>query len=138
MTSVRSISLALDHLGARLHFVVLSRLPDHPSLGQSDPLSTARIRKGDRVGLGLSLVEAERRIAVSHQRRIGHDSKNPTIHPDHEGKDAARVAAGKEKRDHAEDNEQKNQPAAGAAEKKPSIQRAYVDSGIPGQPAASA
>src|SRR6478672_2454624 len=84
VTSVRSISPALDHLGARLHFVVLSRLPDHPSLRQSDPLSTARIRKGDRVGLGLALVETERRIAVSHQRCIGHDAKSPAIHSDHE------------------------------------------------------
>src|SRR6478672_8378133 len=115
VTSRRSISPALDHLGPRLHFVVLSRLPDHPSLRQFDPLSTAPIREGDRVGLGLSLVEPKRRITVSHQRGVGHDAKSPTVHPDHEIEDSARVPTGEEKGDHTEQNEQKDQPGAGAA-----------------------
>ena len=67
-----------------------------------------RVRGGP---VGPALVQAERRVGVSHQGGVRDDPQHPAVHADDEVVQPARVAAREQQRDRREAHQQPDQAA---------------------------
>ena len=83
-----------------------------------------------RRGLLASLVEAERRIDVRHQRCICDDAEHPAVQPHDEVEDPSRVPRREEQRDSGEEDEERDQ----AGDEPPHCSPPWLSSQSPSPP----